>query len=228
MKKFGLVCSIGNANPNKAIMKANRSNKTYKNVISRYFKQGVALKTLLTDITFLTYSNGKRAYLSTIKDSSSNMILAYSISESLDMSFVIVTVKSLIEEYGQIFDVHIVMDSDQGNHHTSLIFQHLLKENGITQSKSRRGNCWDNDPQESYFGHAKDELHLKECNVFTELEVEIEDYIDYYNNDRPQWTMNKMTLKEYHQYLINSSTTGLQLPACLLSNEMSHSARMAH
>ena len=137
MKKFGFVCSIRKANHNKAILKANRSNKAYKNVISRYFKQGVALKTLLTDITYLTYSNGKRAYLSTIKDSSSNMILAYSISESLDMSLVIDTVKSLIEEYGQIFDVNIVMDSDQGNHHTSLIFQHLLKENGITQSKSR-------------------------------------------------------------------------------------------
>ena len=186
MKKFGLVCSIRKANPNMAILKANRSNKTYKNVISRYFKQGVALKTLLTDITYLTYSNGKRAYLSTIKDSSSNMILAYSISESLDMSFVIDTVKSLIEEYGQIFDVNIVMDSDQGNHHTSLIFQHLLKENGITQSMSRRGNCWDNAPQESFFGHAQDELHLKECNVFTDLEAEIEDYIDYYNHDRPQ------------------------------------------
>ena len=148
MRKFGLVCSIRKANPNKAILKANRSIKTYKNVISRYFKQGVALKTLLTDITYLTYSNGKRAYLSTIKDSSSNMILAYSISESLDMSFVIVTVKSFIEEYGQIFDMNIVIHSDQGNHHTSLIFQHLLKENGITQSMSRRGNCWDNAPQE--------------------------------------------------------------------------------
>ena len=68
------------------------------------------------------------------------MILAYSISKSLDMLFGIDTVKSLIEEYGQIFDVNIVMDSDQGNHHTSLIFQHLLKENGITESKSRRGN----------------------------------------------------------------------------------------
>ena len=112
MKKFVLVCSIRKANPNKAILKANRSNKTYKNVISRYFKQGVALKTLLTDITYLTYSNGKRAYLSTIKDSSTNMILAYSISESLEMSFVIDTVKSLIEDYGQIFDMNIVIHSD--------------------------------------------------------------------------------------------------------------------
>ena len=99
------------------------------------------------------------------------MILAYSISESLDMSFVIDTVKSFIEEYGQIFDMNIVIHSDQGNHHTSLIFQHLLKENGITQSMSRRGNCWDNAPQESFFGHAQDELHLKECNVFTDLEA---------------------------------------------------------
>ena len=64
--------------------------------------------------------------------------------------------------------------------------------------------------------------------MFTDLESEIEDYIDYYNNDRPQWTMNKMTPKEYHQYLINSTTTVLQLPAFLLSNEMSHPARMAH
>lgn len=83
---------------------------------------------------------------------------------------------------------------------------------------SRRGNCWDNAPQESFFGPAKDELYLKKCNVFTDLEAEIEDYIDYYNNDRPQWTMNKMIPKEYHQFLINSSTAGLQLLACLLPN----------
>ena len=139
MKKFGLVCSIRKANPNMAILKANRSNKTYKNVILRYFKQGVALKTLLTDITYLTYSNGKRAYLSTIKDSSSNMIFSYSISEGLDMSFVIDTVNSLIEHYGQIFDMNIVIHSGQGSHYTSLSFHHLLKENGITQSMSRRG-----------------------------------------------------------------------------------------
>ncbi len=216
MKKFGLVCPIRKANPNKAIMKANRSNRTYKNVISRYFKQGVALKTLLTDITYLTYGNGRRAYLSTIKDSSTNMILAYSISDSLEMSFVIDTVKNLIEDYGQIFDMNIIIHSDQGSHYTSLSFQQLLKENGIIQSMSRRGNCWDNAPQESFFGHAKDELHLKECNSYLDLQAEVEDYIYYYNNDRPQWTMNRMTPCEYHQYLTNSNTESLQLPACII------------
>lgn len=228
MKKYGLVCSIRKANPNKAILKANRSNRTYKNIISRYFKQGVALKTLLTDITYLTYGNGRRAYLSTIKDSSTNMILAYSVSTTLEMSFVINTVKILIEDYGQEFDMNICIHSDQGSHYTSLSFQHLLKVNGIKQSMSRRGNCWDNAPQESFFGHAKDELHLKECNSFNDLETEIDDYISYYNYDRPQWTMNRMTPYEYHQYLTTGHTDSLQLPACVITKEMSHPHWMTH
>ena len=47
---------------------------------------------------------------------------------------------------------------------------------------SRRGNCWDNAPQESFFGHMQDELKIKECLSFDELEID--DYMDYYNNYR--------------------------------------------
>ncbi|HHX07791.1 MAG TPA: IS3 family transposase [Erysipelothrix sp.] len=117
MEKFGLVCPIRKTNPSKVIMKANRSNKKFRNILSRYFKQGVALKTLLTDITYITYGNGRRAYLSTIKDSSTNMILAYSISESLEISFVIEMVETLIKDYGQVFDMNIVIHSDQVSHY---------------------------------------------------------------------------------------------------------------
>ena len=60
---------------------------------------------------------------------------------------------------------------------------------------SRRGNCWDNAPQESYFGHMKDELNLDTCFTFRDVCNEIKDYIEYYNNYRYQWNLKKMVLR---------------------------------
>ena len=84
------------------------------------------------------------------------MILAYSISESLEISFVIEMVETLIKDYGQVFDMNIVIHSDQGSHYTSFSYQTLLEENGILQSMSRRGNCWDNAPK----NHSLDMLKM--------------------------------------------------------------------
>ena len=67
---------------------------------------------------------------------------------------------------------------------------------------SRRGNCWDNAPMESFFGHAKDELHLRRCSTFADVVAEIEDYIDYYNNWRPQAGLGKMTPPQFRDYLL--------------------------
>lgn len=60
---------------------------------------------------------------------------------------------------------------------------------------SRRGNCWDNAPQESFYGHFKDEADIK-------LKDEIDDHLDYYNNDRYQWDFKKMT-PVYRNHLLN-------------------------
>lgn len=65
----------------------------------------------------------------------------------------------------------------------------------------RLGNCWDNAPQESFFGHMKDEIHLERCKSFKELTDEIDDYMDYYNNDRYQWGLAKLSPNQYAQYL---------------------------
>lgn len=71
----------------------------------------------------------------------------------------------------------------------------------IRQSMSRRGNCWDNAPQESFFGHMKDEIHLEHCNNFLDLKNLIDDYMDYYNNDRYQWNLAKLAPNQYATYL---------------------------
>lgn len=68
----------------------------------------------------------------------------------------------------------------------------------------RRGNCWDNAPQESFFGHMKDEINDKvvKCTKFSQLKKLIDDYMDYYNKDKYQWNLAKLSPKEYYNYSI--------------------------
>ena len=91
--------------------------------------------------------------------------------------------------------------SDQGALYMSDQFQERLKEMGLIQSMSRRGNCWDNAAMESFFGHLKDHCHFAGCATFQEVKKMIDDYIEYYNNERPQWTRMKMTPAAYARYL---------------------------
>ena len=214
MKKYGLICPIRKANPIKKILKAQQSNKTYSNILSRNFFQGKAKKTLLTDITYITYGKYKRAYLSVIKDSSTKKILAWQLSLTLQLDFVINTVKLLLDTYKGELDMDVMIHSDQGCHYTSIPFQELLKENGIIQSMSRRGNCWDNAPQESFFAIMKTEMDLDSYHTYEQLVDGLIDYINYYNYDRPQIGLNKLTPQEYEDYL--ESKTRKYLPITYL------------
>ncbi|MDU4660439.1 MAG: IS3 family transposase, partial [Clostridium butyricum] len=65
--------------------------------------------------------------------------------------------------------------------------------------------CWDNAPQESFFGHMKDEIDFQSCNTLEELIDMIDDYINYYNNYRYQWNLKKMTPKQYRNHLLLAS-----------------------
>ena len=96
-----------------------------------------------------------------------------------------------------------MIHSDQGWHYTNPQFHIKVLEMGLQQSMSRRGNCWDNAPQESFFGHLKDEVDIKSCDTFDEVCELITDYIDYYNNDRYQWNLNRMTPIQYRNSLLN-------------------------
>ena len=97
-----------------------------------------------------------------------------------------------------------ILHSDQGVHYTSPKFQKQVQQLGLKQSMSRRGNCWDNAPQESFFGHMKDEIggKIAACDSFAEAKAVIDDYMDYYNNDRGQWELLKLTPNEYYEYCI--------------------------
>lgn len=199
MKKFEIVCPIRKANPYRRMAKATKEHRTCPNELQRNFKQGIAGKVLLTDITYLTYRNGKRAYLSTIKDAETNEILAYEVSASLHIEIVLNTLDKLKKHNHLTEDAFI--HSDQGFHYTNPKFQEKVKKMKLGQSMSRRGNCWDNAPQESFFGHFKDETNIKECETLEDVKREVKSYMTYYNHYRGQWNLKKLPPAKYRQQL---------------------------
>ena len=181
--------------------KALKTSNVAENLLNREFKNHGARRVLLTDITYISYANGKRAYLSTIMDAYTKQILSYVLSESLEVDFVLETIHILIKDHGISLNTETLIHSDQGCHYTSIKFQDIILKEELRQSMSRRGNCWDNAPQESFFGHMKDEIRLEPCSTFSLLKQEIDNYIDYYNNDRYQWNLVKLSPNQYYQYI---------------------------
>lgn len=201
MKKYGLKCPIRKANPYRRMAKAMKTDNISDNLVNREFQKYGPGRILLTDITYLFYDFGHKAYLSVIKDACTKQVMAYTVSQSLAVDFVLDTVNILIRDHGISLSSQTILHSDQGFHYTSISFRQLLKDKGIRQSMSRRGNCWDNAPQESFFGHMKDEIHLQRCNSFSDLKTEIDEYMDYYNNDRYQWNLAKLSPNQYANYI---------------------------
>ena len=202
MKKYGIESPFRRANPYKRIMKATQEHKVVPNLLNREFKQGIPYKVLLTDITYLNFGKGKRAYLSTIMDASTNEVLAHQVSDRVTLDIAVDTLKKL-KNNRRIKRAHgAYIHSDQGGHYTSPVYQKLVKKSRLGQSMSRRGNCWDNAPQESFFGHFKDLADLKSCETLEELKQEVKAAIHYYNHYRYQWNMKKMTPVQYRDHLL--------------------------
>ena len=206
MHKYGLKCPYRGPNPYRQMAKALKTNTVFSNKVNREFLASGVRKVLLTDITYIFYDNGV-CYLSTILDAFTREILAYKLSKSLEVAFVLKTVSELVKEHGSTLDDTTIVHSDQGYHYTSKAFIKALQDNNFVQSMSRKGNCWDNAPQESFFGHMKDEIkyEIAMMKTFKEVNAKMNDWIDYYNNDRCQWDLVKLSPKEYYRYI----TTGI-------------------
>lgn len=204
MNKFGMQCPIRKANPYRRMAKAIKTSNTADNLLKRQFTAHGPRKVLLTDITYIPY-NGTFGYLSTILDAYTKQILSYVVSDSLEVDFVLETVNKLVRDHGIELGKETLIHSDQGCHYTSMSFIHLVKDKQLRQSMSRRGNCWDNAPQESFFGHMKDEIEVSACKNFREVKAIIDDWMNYYNNERYQWQLEKLSPNEYYEYI----TTGI-------------------
>ena len=172
MRKYGLECPIRQANPYRRIQKALATENTAENVLDREFRKHGARK-----------------------------VLSYVVSESLEIDFVLETVRLAMDRHGLSFSTETLIHSDRGSHYTSKKFIQIVNDSKLRRSMSRRGNCWDNAPQESFFGHMKQETYFERCRTVKELKAAIDDWMDYYNNDRYQESLAKLSPNEYYEYI---------------------------
>lgn len=203
MNKYQLFVKIRRRNPYKDIMKKNQEHRTFANVLNRGFKQNVPRKVLCTDITYLYYGLGRKGYLSAIKDVASKEIIGWEVSPGLSMNFVLDSLNNL--KNNNILKNETIIHSDQGFHYTNSEYIKKVKDLNLIQSMSRKGNCLDNSPIESFFGHLKDELDLKTVNTFNELREVVSKYMEYYNGERYQWEIKKMTPIQYRNHLLSKA-----------------------
>lgn len=202
MNKYNLFCPVRKPNPYKQMAKAIEVSSVADNIVNREFREHGPRKILLTDITYLFYGSCNKAYLSSIKDAFTKEILAHIVSDNMEEDFVLETINLLMEKHKDELNTETLIHSDQGIHYKAYTFQQLLKDKNLRQSMSRKANCWDNAPQESFHGHMKDEIDLTNCKTLEDVKEVIDDYIDYYNNDRYQWDLAKLSPSEYYQYYI--------------------------
>lgn len=213
MRKYRLTCPIRKPNPYRRLQRSIRMGSTAENLVNREFESRGPRAILLTDITYIPL-NGKFCYLSTILDACTKQVLSYAVSESLEVDFVLEMVERLVQNYGTSLNKETVIHSDQGTHYTSLKFIQLVESRELRRSMSRRGNCWDNAPQESFFGHMKDELagEIPGWTSFADAKASIDRWMDYYNQDRCQWDLAKLSPNEFYEYISTGEHPAGMLP----------------
>lgn len=206
MHKYGLKCPIRKANPYRRMAKAMKTSNYADNLLQREFECYGPRMVLETDITYIPYTLGF-AYFSTILDAYTKQILSYVVSDSLEVEFVKETVEKLVRDHGVSLHAETIIHSDQGSHYTSTTFIKIVSDAGLRRSMSRRGNCWDNAPQESFFGHMKDAIadKIATYDSYDAVKAEIDDYIHYYNTERYDWDLCKLAPDEFYKFV----TTGV-------------------
>jgi transposase InsO family protein len=156
--------------------------KIAPNLLERDFSVTKPYTKWVTDVTqFMLF--GQKLYLSPILDLYNGEIISYSISKHPTFHQTMDMLNKAFEKIPN--DTGLILHSDQGWQYQMKRYQHLLKEKGIVQSMSRKGNCLDNAPMESFFGSLKSELlYIQKFDSPDHFVNELHDYMIYYNNQR--------------------------------------------
>ena len=172
--------------------------KIAPNILERDFQATKPNEKWVTDVTeFHLY--GEKLYLSPILDLYNGEIIAYNLEKRPVYPLVSVMLDKAFKQL-KVGDSPI-LHSDQGWHYQMKQYQHALKEKGITQSMSRKGNCLDNAVMENFFGLLKSELlYLKEFDSMEHFKQELENYIHYYNHKRIKAKLKGMSPVQYRTH----------------------------
>jgi len=172
--------------------------KIAPNILERKFKAEAPNQKWATDITEFNIS-GNKLYLSPIIDLFNQEIVSYELTERPVFNQVATMLKKAFKKIPN--NTNLMLHSDQGWQYQMKRYQCLLKEKGIIQSMSRKGNCLDNAIIENFFGILKSEMfYTQKFKSIEQLKKEIDKYIIYYNNERIKSNLNKMSPIKYRTH----------------------------
>lgn len=156
-----------------------------------------------TDVSEFHIAAGK-LYLSPILDLHNREIVSYNISTTPNFDQIYNMLTKAFDKYSDLNG--LIFHSDQGWQYQMKGYHKLLKEKGIRQSMSRKGNCLDNSPMENFFGKMKNEMFYGREHTFKsldELREAMEEYIEYYNEQRISTKLKGLTPIQYRNQSLN-------------------------
>lgn len=165
------------------------------NLLNREFSVSTPNQVWCGDVTYIWVGN-RWAYLAVVMDLFARKVIGWAISFSPDTRLTGKALSMAYELRGR--PKGVMFHSDQGCHYTSKKYRQLLWRFQITQSMSRRGNCWDNAPMERFFRSLKTEwVPTSGYGSFNEAKISITDYIiGYYSQVRPHQYNGGLTPNE--------------------------------
>ena len=184
---------------------------TAENLLARDFYASKPNEKWATDVTeFNIIGSKQKLYLSAIIDLYDRSIVSYIIGTRNDNDLVFRTYELAISKNPGATPI---LHSDRGFQYTSKVFQAKLSEDNIIQSMSRVGRCIDNGPTEGFWGIIKSEMYyLRKFHSFDELKTSIDDYMNFYNNERLQERFNDMTPMEVRIEALETTKEPIQYP----------------
>ena len=171
---------------------------TAPNIVNRDFSTTSPNQKWTTDVTQISVGTEK-CYLSPILDMYNGEIVSYVISDRADLKMVMDMLDKACES--RVISEGLILHSDQGWQYQHYNYQQSLKQHGIIQSMSRKGNCLDNAMMENFFGIMKSELlYPNRFQNMAHFKQELVKYIDYYNKDRIKLRLNGMSPVQYRTH----------------------------
>ena len=168
------------------------------NIINRNFEANNPFEKLVTDVTEFAVCDTK-VYLSPVLDLYNNEVISYSISLSPNFWQTREMLQGLFAKQPQ--GTRPILHSDQGWQYQMKQYQRQLREHNMVQSMSRKGNCLDNSVMENFFGRLKVEMYYGEkFETVDEFVHCLEEYIDYWNNERISLKLKGMSPVGYRTH----------------------------
>lgn len=172
------------------------------NILERQFGAEKLNQKWLTDVTEF-HVGGEKLYLSPVMDLCNGEIIAYEMATRPVLAMVTTMLRKALKKLPK--GVKPILHSDQGWHYRMPLYKELLEKRGVIQSMSRKGNCHDNAPMESFFAVLKTEyFHLNKFTTVEQLQRGLKSYIKYYNTVRIKPRLGTLSPVEYRAQLLAS------------------------